>query len=333
MATIRKLRNRWQAQVRLNGIKPIAKSFAKKSEAVAWSKVTESRVILGTYVDPREAERTLVSDLIDRYLELLNKCNRADASLMSRCKRLRGNLGAFSLAKLSVLNLSEYRDSRLHTDLANPATVCHELNLLRRILRVANSDWGIAIPNGIPQVRLPKMPRGRTRRLKAGEEEQLLSLCVDDPVLENFISLAIETAMRRSELIAMRWSYIDWENSTLSIPHTKNGIPRVIPLSLKARTILKSISRTNDHVFSITATAASQRFAKACKQAGICDLRLHDMRREAISRLFEQGFSQMEVASISGHLTVSMLALYTNINVSHLSSRMEALETGRSERP
>lgn len=330
LASIRRHRAKWQAQIRLKGVKPIARSFYKKSDAVAWSRITEARVSLGTYVDPREADRTLVSDVIERYLKQLNKRKGVDASLKSRAERLRRSLGAFSLSNLSVLHLSEFRDQRL--EVANPATVIHELSLLRRILRLAASEWAIPFPQGIPTIRLPKMPRGRVRRLNVGEEDKLLSLCVADPVLQNFILLAIETAMRRSELIAMKWSDIDWQNNTLSIPKTKTGVPRVIPLSRKALTALKSIFRTSDHVFSISATAVSQRFAKACRKAGISDLRLHDLRHEAISRLFELGLNQMEVATIRGHRTVAMLSRYTHLNVSHLSSRMKALESERSER-
>lgn len=312
MATIRKHRNRWQAQIRLKGIKPIAKSFIKKFDAIAWARVTESRVTLGTYVDPRMAESTLVSDVIDRYLKQLNNRNRVDASLKSRAERLRRSLGAYSLSKLSVCHLSEYRDQRL--EVANPATVIHELSLLRRILRLASLEWAIPFPQGIPQVRLPKMPKGRVRRLNVGEEEKLLSLCVNDSVLHGFILLAIETAMRRSELVAMQWADINWESSTLSIPKTKTGVPRVIPLSQKALSVLSSMKRTEGRVFRITATAASQRFNRACREAGISDLRLHDLRHEEISRLFELGLNQMEVAAISGHQTVSMLQRYTHIN-------------------
>jgi integrase len=330
MATIRKLRNRWQAQVRLKGIKPIAKSFTKKSEAVAWSRVIESRVTLGTFVDARAAENTLVSDLIDRYLELRNKHHRVDASLKSRCKRLTLSLGVFSLSKLSTCHLSEYRDQRL--EVANPTTVIHELSLLQRILRLANTEWAIPFPQGIPTIGLPRMPRGRTRRLAVGEEERLLSECKKDAVLHDFILLAIETAGRRSELVAMKWMDIDFGSSTLSIPKTKTGVPRVIPLSRKALVVLKSMSRTNEHVFSISATAASQRFAKACKKAGINDLRIHDLRHTGISRLFELGLNSMEVAAISGHETLAMLKRYTHLNISHLSSRMEALESNRLER-
>jgi integrase len=331
MASIRKHRDKWQAQIRLHGIKPIAKSFVKKSDAVSWARVIESRVTLGTYADPRVAENTLVKDLIDRYLEQPNQRNRVDASLKSRCNRLRRSLGAFSLSKLSVLHLSEYRDQRL--EVVSSQTVIHELSLLRAIFRLAAHDWGIPFPLGIPTIRLPKTPRGRTRRLVEGEEEALLSLCEDDTVLRNFILLALETAMRRSELINLCWEDIDLNSRTLSIHKTKNGIPRQIPLSDKAVEILQRLvddrvtkaeqsDDTSRLVFSLSATAISHRFARLREKAGITNLRVHDLRHESISRLFELGFNQMEVAAISGHQTVAMLQRYCHLSIGHLSSKL-----------
>ncbi len=337
MATIRKSRGKWQAQVRLKGIKPIAKSFSKKSDAVAWSLVIESRVIRGTYVDPRVAESTLVSDVINRYLELRNKNNRVDASLRSRSERLRRSLGVFSLSQLSVADLSRYRDQRL--EVVSGQTVIHELSLMRAILRTAATEWGIPFPLGVPTIRLPKTPRGRVRRLKAGEEEKLLSLC-DDPTLQDFILLALETAMRRSELINLRWEDIDWKSRVLSIHKTKNGIPRQIPLSDKALMVLQrqaDIRVTNGgqndneqgRVFHLSAMAITHRFTRLREKAGIKDLHLHDCRHEAISRLFELGLNQMEVAAISGHQSVSMLQRYTHIGVNHLVDRIENFQGAR----
>lgn len=334
MASIRKHRDKWQSQIRLKGIKPITKSFSKKSDAVAWSRVIESRVTLGTYVDPRVAENTLVKDVIDRYFKLRNKNNRVDASLRSRSERLRRSLGAFSLSQLSVVHLSEYRDQRL--EVANPATVVHELSLLRVILRLAAREWAIPFPQGVPTIRLPKMPRGRVRRFREGEEEKLLSLCVDDSVLRDFILMALETAMRRSELINLCWEDIDWTSLVLSIHKTKNGIPRQIPLSDKAYVILQrqvddrvtageQSDDSQGRVFSLTATAITHRFARLRKKAGINDLRLHDLRHEAISRLFELGLSQVEVAAVSGHQTLSMLQRYTHISVGHLTRRISEI--------
>lgn len=329
MATIRKHRDKWQAQIRLSGIKPIARSFTKRSDAIAWACVTEGKVTLGTYVNPRAAESTMLSEVIDRYIEQCKSQFKESRSDSSRLKRLRIDLGAFSLNKIDWCQLSEYRDRRLLE--ANPATVSHELSLLTRILRRANSDWGIPLPQGVPHVRQPKMPQGRIRRMSTTEEIDLLEKSKDDEELRNIILLALETAMRRSEIIGMRWCDIDWKASTLNIPKTKAGVPRVIPLTGAAIALLRGVVEKGEYIWKISATAASQRFARACGRAAIQGLRFHDLRHEAISRLFELGLNQMEVAAISGHKTVAMLQRYTHINPSHLVARLEKLQEGNGK--
>ena len=178
MASIRKHRDKWQAQIRTVGIKPIAKSFLKKADAIAWSKVIEAEIYLGKYIDPRAAESVTLSDAIDRYLLGFTKDSSPDKAMLSRLKRLRCDLGAFPLSKLSVSKLAAYRDQRLEG--ASPTTVHHELNLLLRILRLANGEWEIRLPQGVPSIRLPKLPCGRNRRLQQGELLTLLDSFDDD---------------------------------------------------------------------------------------------------------------------------------------------------------
>ncbi len=321
MATIRKLRDKWQAQVRLKGIKPITKSFIKKSDAVDWSRVIESQVTLGTYVDPRASERITLDSLIDLYLQRKVASGAENRAEQSRLKRLRSVLGAFSLSQLSVAVLSQFRDQRLLR--ANPATVVHELSLLARLLRLATSNFGIPLPQGVPRIRLPKMPHGRTRRLCGDEESRLLEAAKTDPELSDFILLAIECATRRSELIEVKGVDINLGSRTVLLPVTKSGIPRVIPLTRKALKTLGARVAGDGRVFSISATAMSQRFSLACKKAGISDLRIHDLRHEGISRLFELGLSTVEVAAISGHQSLAMLHRYTHIRAEHLISRLD----------
>jgi integrase len=145
--------------------------------------------------------------------------------------------------------------------------------------------------------------------------------------------LALETAMRRSELINLCREDIDLNSRTLSIHKTKNGIPRQIPLSTKALMVLKrqdDIRVTNGgpsnneqaRVFNLSATAISHRFARLRAKSGIKDLRIHDLRHEAISRLFELGLNSIELAAISGHQSTAMLDRYTHISSQWLVNRL-----------
>ena len=84
----------------MRGIKPIAKSFDKKADAIAWARIAEAEITQGTYIDPRRAANTTVSDIIDRYLNQLHSQGKHDRPREARCKRLRCALGAFTLDKL-----------------------------------------------------------------------------------------------------------------------------------------------------------------------------------------------------------------------------------------
>lgn len=330
MPSIRKHRNKWQSQVRIKGTPPISKSFDKRSDAVAWSQLMESQIRLGTFQDSKLAEKTIVSDLIQRYADFKRVSSKLDGSVRSRLGRLRRSLGAFSLKSLSAVNISEYRDQRLQV--VNPATVAHELSLLIRILKFAETELCIRIPNGMPKVRMPKLPRGRVRRLAVPEEELLIRYSAKDKELRSFIVLAIETGMRRSELCSLDWSDIDLHVQLLHVRKSKNGDSRTIPLSERAIKTLEGEKQKFGPLFRFSSSAVSQRFARLCKKAEIVNLRLHDLRHEAISRLFELGMNQMEVATISGHRSVSMLSRYTHIHPYVLACKLNELEKLKSSR-
>jgi integrase len=140
------------------------------------------------------------------------------------------------------------------------------------------------------------------------------------------VRFALETAMRRGELAGMTWDMVDLKKRTVTLPETKNGQKRIVPLSSVAATILKdrlSTRRIDGEVWNIGLDAISQDFAKACHKAGISDLHFHDLRHEATSRLFEKGFDTMEVRTITGHKTLQMLARYTHLRAEDLVERLK----------
>nr|WP_205736194.1 site-specific integrase [Acidiferrobacter sp. SPIII_3] len=185
-----------------------------------------------------------------------------------------------------------------------------------------------------------KVNNARNRRLVGDEQSRLLaSARAYDSTphaggnVGSLITWAIETAMRRGEIAAMRWDHLDgpsgpqcrqarvllimrWDHldgpsgpqcrqaRVLLIPETKTGTPRRIPLSTTAVAILDALPRRIDgHVWSMRPDSISQAFERVCKAAGITGLTFHDLRHEAASRLSEKGFGAMEVAAITGHKT------------------------------
>ncbi|MGH8220084.1 MAG: site-specific integrase [Steroidobacteraceae bacterium] len=321
MATIRKHRNLWQAQIRRRGHRPVAKSFRLKSDAEAWARQRESEIERGLFANRDTAERTLIADILARYGNEVSPSKACFKSDLGRLKHLSRFFGCLTLATISSAHLAEYRDARLEQ--VSPQSVRHELNLLGRVLKVAMVEWGYVLPYGIPQVRKPTMPLGRSRRLTQEEQHRLFSALTRNPRARAFVEFALETGMRRGEIAAMQWAHVALDLRVLNIPITKTGIPRDVPLSPRAIAVLENLpGPRKGPVWELAAASMSQAFERACVRAGLTDLRFHDLRHEAASRLFEHGLNTMEVASITGHRSVQMLQRYTHLRAADLAVKL-----------
>ena len=156
------------------------------------------------------------------------------------------------------------------------------------------------------------------------ELDRLLKGCGSSRVwwLEPLIILAIQTGMRRGELLGIQTADLDFEARTLHIPVTKNGHPRTIPLTEKASAVLKASISDSDRIFPPSANAFRLAWERLKRRVGIEDLRFHDLRHEAISRFFEMGLSVPEVALISGHRDYRMLFRYTHLRAEDVVKKL-----------
>ncbi len=279
----------------------------------------EAEIQKGVFVDTTEAERMSVRDAIERYLRGISD-QRKEAIERSTARPVLASLGHVSLFNLTNQHLAEFRDDQLKQ--VGPTTVVHRLSLLSKVLKIASQEWSVPFPKGIPTVRKPKRPSGRDRRLQDGEYDRLLEALSESPVVGQIVVLAIETAMRRGELVKIKWDHIDFGSRTLHIPETKTGVPRDVPLSERSLALLERLERSSERVFDIQPDSVSQAFERACKRAAIEGLRFHDLRHEATSRLFEKGLNTMEVATITGHKTLEMLNRYTHLRAADLVARL-----------
>ena len=123
---------------------------------------------------------------------------------------------------------------------------------------------------------------------------------------ENFsvkplVELAIETTMRRGELLSLQWRDADLERQTVFVAIKKNGDSGQIPLSLKAISVISNLLRdVGGKVFPVSPNAIRGVWRRTIKKLNIENLHFHDLRHEATSRFFEKGLNVMEVAPITG---------------------------------
>jgi integrase len=234
------------------------------------------------------------------------------------------------IAKLNMVSLTpqkiaQHRDERLK-EIA-PATVIRELSYFSSIITYARKEWGININNPVALVVRPKNPQGRSRILDAAETDALFEALRPTGRrsiwMLPLVRLALETAMRRSELLGLHWEHIDLVRRTVFLQLTKNGTSRTVPLSKYAIQILTEIPRNNDgRVFPVTHEVVSQAFNRARKQAGVKDVRFHDLRHMAITKLAEKLPNLIELGAVSGHKSLAMLKRYYHPNPELLAEKL-----------
>ncbi len=322
MATFRKRADKWQARVQRAGQSSLAKSFNTKADAVKWARHTESQLDLGTLA-PKEAMPPLIR-IVARYLAEVTPTKKGAAQELNRGRQIAStSLGSMQLDKITSEVVSRYRDGRLREVSNN--TVRLELAFISVVFEQCAKEWGFKVSNPVKQIRIPKPGKPRQRRLRPGEEEALLAACAERATyLHSFVVLAIETGMRFGELVSITWNNVDLDARTIHLPDTKNGHPRTVPLSTLALGAMRSVHSENGKVFTGKPGSIRAAFGAALKRSGVgSDLRFHDLRHEAVTRLFERGLNPIEVGMISGHRSMSMLQRYTHLRLSRLIDKLE----------
>ncbi|GIQ76222.1 integrase [Bradyrhizobium sp. RD5-C2] len=315
-------------QVRRSGARPLSKSFLRRKDAEAWARDMEVRADRSDLPADTSVLKTLrLSDLIERYRNDVTPQKRGarveDAVL---ARMLRDPICKTPLSQLGVPEFAGYRDRKL-IEVA-PTTLKRQLNPIQHMFEVAKRDWAIPIrDNPVKSLRFVATPRLRTRRLYPGELDRLIKATrkCRTPLIASIIRFALATGMRRGEIASMRWHDVDVKRRRLTIPRTKNGHARTIPLSNAAIWTLPKRSKPDNLVFTMTGNAIHLAFGRAVHRAKIDGLRFHDLRHEAISRFFEQGLTIPEVAMISGHRDATMLLRYAHARSDSVLRKLDAI--------
>lgn len=337
MATIRQRGSQFEVQIRRKGWPKLSKTFPDKAAARAWVSVIESEMVRGIFIDRSEAEKNTLGDLLGRYLIEVSKSKKGANSERYRIASLqRDPIAQYKVAGLSGKVLAEWRDRRLKE--VSGSTTNRDLGLISHVINVARKEWGIHIENPVAMIRRPPESKGRNRRLSPGEEQRLLAELMPsartakgyydeggtrNPWIYPLVVLAIETAMRRSEILSLRWDDVFLADRYVRLHDTKNGESRDVPLTTKAHGVLHSLPRhISGQVFPTTADAVKKSFVRATERAEIKNLHFHDLRHEGTSRLAEKLDNVLELSAVTGHKTLSMLKRYYHPRAKDLARKL-----------
>ena len=330
MASIRKRRGKYQVRIHRKGYPAFSKTFLTRVDAQRWGREMEIQLERDGLPSPD----TSLSQLLTRYLDTVTPSKKNFRVETQRLKTwVKDPLGSKEIHTIAAPELATWRNRRLSEGLSG-STVRNYLATLSAVYRHAASEWGYQhLETPVARLKRPSPGKARTRRA-SDEEISQVKVATDSAYLPALIDLAIETGMRLSELVGMRWDNLDLEARTVFLPDTKNGHPRTVPLSSRAVQTLRNlhqgaVQRLDGALFPLTPHSVTVAFRRACKRVQkasggrlAVNLRFHDLRHEAVSRLFERGLTPMEVAAISGHRSMQMLARYTHISPTTLLTKL-----------
>ena len=212
-------------------------------------------------------------------------------------------------------------------------TVANELTVLRHMLRLARK-WGYL--DRVPDVEQPKRPEGRQRSLEEAEITRLLEACrrSRNPYLAAIVTVALNTGMRKAEILGLEWERINVSTSTITLDQTQSGKPRGVPVNRSVYDALTALEPDAEQraglLFRRSGTRAwgqiRTAFTTALDRAGIKGFRFHDLRHTAASHMVMRGASLKDVQEILGHADLKMTLRYSHLSPAHLRATVDRLD-------
>lgn len=319
----------WRVVVRIKGFPSVCSHFDRKQEAEDWAVDTERQIKLGKFnFDHHKKQHTFIQ-LFDRYIS--DGCMEHIRSAEDMAHHLtywKSRLSSYALIFLTPELIGKERQILANTPTAknqkrSSATVNRYLSSLSTLLSHAVRLRWIDENPCFRLVKLKENP-GRDRVLTDDEIIRLLAACRESKstYLYTFVLMSLTTGARQGEILDLEWRHVDLENKVAHLKETKNGHPRSISLAdavvaklaelYQKRNLAKPLVFASKTAFG--KVDLKKAWQEALKRAEITNCRVHDMRHTFCTLAARQGASNLELATATGHRTLSMLQRYTHLD-------------------
>jgi integrase len=260
------------------------------------------------------------ADFAKEYLEYSKVNKRSWQRDESSLKRLLPHFKDKLLSKIKFQDIEDYKTARLKDQThrkrsVKPATINRELISLQGLFTIAKKKGKFDGENPLKEIKSLDEQHRRMMILDKDEIQRLVE--ASSGYLRFMIILALSTAMRKGEILSLRWKNIDFDEGYIYITQTKSNVPRKVPMNSIVKAALSGIKKEGEFVFQSTKTETHFRdmfrsFKSACKKAGRPDLRFHDLRHTAATLMVTGGIDLVTVSQILGHASIQMTMKYAH---------------------
>ena len=340
MATVQRRKNSWRVQVRRSG-KAVSATFSTKAEAEAWGIRAEGRILDGLALEATPDRSTVAvgatgAEVLTRYADEIFPGKRGGRWEQVRLKSIAQKYPLFKQQVISITgpDIAEWRDMRLMK--VSASTVNRELCLISSVFTLAMKEWRLGlIINPCSLVTKPRKPRPRAQRVTRADRAKITTQlgwdCASEPATSGqwvafAFAPALETAMRKGEILSLRWAGIDFDARHAHLDLTKNSDERYVPLSSAAMKLLRIVRHRSPAmpVVPLQTGNFDKLFRLAKHAASLPQIRFHDSRREAATNMAPKLANVLELAAITGHRSLAMLQIYYKPKAADLAARLDA---------
>lgn len=312
-----------RAHVQIKGQRNSA-TFATKREAQLWA--AQKEIEFQAHAGGKSGEIKSTHDAFTRYADEIAPAHKGAQWEIVRLEKMKREFPRVLLSKLTSTHVQEWRDTRLQS--VGNASVLREMKLLNSVFEQCRKEWKWLAINPCKDVRRPVSPPSRERVITRVEIRVMLrALGYPKRVLPRHavahaFLLALRTGMRQGELASIQWGMVF--PNFIRLPDTKNGTLRDVPLSPKAKRIVKLMRGYNDvSMFDITAASIDTHFRNAKARARLSGFTFHDSRHTAATWLGNSGkLSLMEFCKVFGWKDPRHALIYFNPSADDLAGKM-----------
>ena len=304
----------------------------KLAEKVLHKRLTE--IAENRYLDVKKEEKIKFEDFADQYLEFHCKPNNKTwkTSDEKKINNLKKYFSGKHLHEITPLDIEKYKSERIKRVQKNksiaPATINRDLACLKSLFNRA-IEWKMAQDNPVKQVKLFRENNQRLRYLEKEEIETLLANCHN--YLKPIVIVALNTGMRKSEILKLKWHDFDFRRDIIYLHDTKNGEKREVPMNSEVRTTLIKVRKHPQSPYIFCNTTGEpfgdikKSFLTALTNSGIINFHFHDLRHTFASQLVMCGVDLNTVRELLGHKSIQMTLRYSHLSPDHKKRAVDIL--------
>jgi len=289
----------------------VRKAVGSRRDAENALSAVKADILRGEYRFKRE-RKIRFEDFAKEYIEFAKVNKKSWRRDETSLKNLKAHFKNMLFSKITPRNIEEYKKKRIEE--VKGSTINRELALLKFMFSLAKK-WKLVDENPVKEVKFFQEQKIEMKILNRDEINRLIDTSSDH--LKPIIKIALNTGMRKGEILNLRWSDIDFDKYFIFIKESKSGKMRKVPMNSIVSSALNSIERKSEFVFYNPKTNGHLRdfktaFKAACRRAGIEDLRFHDLRHSAATFMVQGGIDLVTVKEILGHSSIEMTMRYAH---------------------